>query len=137
MDTEITVMLTQTRAINNEILKEDLTLNSSSVNQLDKGLKMCHSISAFQTLGPEQLQQLTELENMAVKLWNHSVALKTKGVPGVSDGTAKMRHIAFWILELCGQKNDNEANQKRLIMMGLKSIRAWLGIVFSSSISLF
>ncbi|WAR07490.1 TEX11-like protein [Mya arenaria] len=60
--------------------------------------------------------KIPPLESQAVGLWNFSVTQKTKG--SISNASnAKIRHIAFTVLELCGQGNENDASTKRLIMV--------------------
>ncbi|XP_060556833.1 testis-expressed protein 11-like [Ruditapes philippinarum] len=124
---ELQSLVAQFKALATEISDENAFSNCTSkwVDNLDRGIKLCEALPHLESINPGQSAQVSELETIALGLWNLSVALKTKGmVSAVSN--AKIRHIAFWMLEFCGQCFENESNLKRLIMMGLKTGRAWL-----------
>ncbi|XP_052811299.1 testis-expressed protein 11-like [Mya arenaria] len=114
----------QLKALCSEVTKDPS--GESWVSSLDAGVQLCDtSLSDVNLCPTEHATAITELESQAVGLWNFSVTQKTKG--SISNASnAKIRHIAFTVLELCGQGNENDASTKRLIMMGLKTGRAWL-----------
>ncbi|KAK3585545.1 hypothetical protein CHS0354_022956 [Potamilus streckersoni] len=68
---------------------------------------------------------LTALENASVSLWNLSVSLKTKGVLA-AQSNAKLRNIAFLIVQFCTETDNRDITLKKKIMMGLKTGRAWI-----------
>ncbi|XP_053398164.1 testis-expressed protein 11-like [Mercenaria mercenaria] len=122
---ELQSLLAQFKALTSEISKENAVSTSNWTDYLERGIKLCEALPNLESISPEQSTQLAEIENIAVGLWNQSVALKTKGMVSVI-ANAKIRHIAFWMLEFCGQRFENETSLRRQIMMGLKTGRAWL-----------
>ncbi|XP_025099674.1 uncharacterized protein LOC112567262 isoform X1 [Pomacea canaliculata] len=68
---------------------------------------------------------MPSLENSAVLLWNKTVLLKTKGtVPNAT--IAKLRHVAFKISIFSCSSSRDETALRKLILMGLKTSRAWI-----------
>ncbi|XP_052243425.1 testis-expressed protein 11-like isoform X5 [Dreissena polymorpha] len=135
-----------------EVTKDPSTTTWSV--SVDSCVKHCdQSLPLPEATKPEHNKVLSELEGLAVELWNYSVAIKTKGAV-TNSSNAKIRYVAFLVLECCGQKDNSDHNGKRLIMltdhmlrkqapsqmnnerptekfikehkMGLKSGRAWL-----------
>ncbi|XP_021377368.1 testis-expressed protein 11-like isoform X2 [Mizuhopecten yessoensis] len=76
-------------------------------------------------MSEEQRTVVAILETHAVNLWNIAVALKTKdSLPVLVN--AKLRHVAFLLVDCSTSSAFNENTWKKKIVMGMKAGRAWL-----------
>ncbi|KAH3729066.1 hypothetical protein DPMN_055029 [Dreissena polymorpha] len=89
---------------------------------VDSCVKLCdQSLPLPEATKPEHNKVFSELEGLAVELWNYSVAIKTKGAV-TNSSNAKIRYVAFLVLDCCEQKDNSDHYGKRLIMMQVNQI---------------
>ncbi|KAF4104781.1 testis-expressed protein 11 isoform X3 [Onychostoma macrolepis] len=80
---------------------------------------------AISTLDTAAKLQDSQLEEIAIQLWNWAVT-KRVGSTITEEQKAKVRHVACRLLYLCGPENPSENIVRRQILMASKTGRTWL-----------
>lgn len=126
MITEIQTFIAQIQALLKEICKGENGTNKQWIDQIDTVMSLVTDLHDEYTLmSKEQRAVLSLLETHAVNLWNVAVALKTKeSISALVN--AKLRHIAFILVDCSTPVEFNENTWKKKIVMGMKAGRAWL-----------
>ncbi|KAL5009458.1 hypothetical protein ScPMuIL_011763 [Solemya velum] len=123
---ECLVHIAQIQALLREIVQAGVTDNSQWSEHVQKTLSLVQTFHGCQRVTtPSTIKAASQLESNAVGLWNFAVSLKTKGSlhPG---SNAKLRHIAFLLIDFCSCEEKDENSLRKKTLMGLKTGRAWL-----------
>ncbi|XP_033740842.1 testis-expressed protein 11-like isoform X2 [Pecten maximus] len=126
MNTELQISIAQIQALLKEICRVDNGTNKQWLEQIDRVMSLVSDLHVESTcMSQEQRAFVSVLETHAVNLWNIAVALKIKDSTPVLVN-AKLRHIAFLLVDCSTPAEYNENTWKKKIVMGMKAGRAWL-----------
>ncbi|XP_059142813.1 testis-expressed protein 11-like [Physella acuta] len=97
-------------------------MESTLTSSLEKALQLSNSLKNILCL---DLQERTELEHYATKLWNKAVVLNAKKNVQIH-AFAKMRQISFQVISFVSESTTDVRDLKKQIVMALKTARAWI-----------